>query len=230
MLRHCAWSLAVLVTFTPSASAEKITFQRHTQQVSELTDVSVDTLLADPLFQQSVVDAAPDGWRDTPGADIWWTPFEGANYKVLVLPSGSKGKPGWHFEVDGTQFWMKIQGIVPAPSTGGAAVPPGSGPDGQLPGGGRSDEQASQGAENGNPSGGGGDLPNGSNNPLPLPPVDAGRIDPAAGLEGTTGTPEASLDGDSSPVVVAQAPEPGLLVLLGLAGFSAARRFRTRQV
>lgn len=229
MLRHCAWSLAVLVTFTPSASAEKITFQ-HTQQISELTDLSVDTLLADPLFQQSVIDAAPDGWRDTLGADIWWTPFEGASYKVLVLPSGSNGKPGSHFEVDGTQFWMKIQGIVPATSTGSAAVPPGSRPDGQLPDGSRSDEQTSQGAGNGNTSGAGGDLPNGPNDPLTWPPAGAGSFDPGGGLESTTGTPTASFDGDSVGVVVAQAPEPSLLVLLGLAGFSAARRFRTRQV
>lgn len=226
MLRHCAWSLAVLVTFIPSASAEKITFQRQTQQVSEPTDLSVHTLLADPLFQQSVIDAAPDGWRDTPGADIWWTPFDGESYKVLVLPSSSKGKPGWHFELDGTRFWMKIQGIALATSNGSAAGPSGSGPNGPLPAGGRRGEQSFQGAESGNASGVGGDLPNGLNTPLPwLLPGDGGTIDPVAALESITGP----FDGDSLSAVIAQAPEPSLLVLLGLAGLSAARRIRARQ-
>ena len=238
MLRYCAWPIIVLCVFATSVSAEKITSHRSIELTDELRSASLNASdLLDESFQNAVIDAAPSDWRDSMGTDVWWVPSEGANIQVMVFPTlhrPGNGQPGCclHFETDGTEFWLKIRGT------------PVSVPDGNLTGeSGPGQQPGGAGPSTGNetplitPNGLGGE---GGAAGGPNGPAGEGGAPVGPGTGGPGNSQNATSDGPGAPEgtgtdtarevlgVIAQVPEPGILVLLGMAGLAASRRIRRR--
>jgi hypothetical protein len=230
MLRFSGCALVVLYALTVSASAEKISFRP-----SGGFETTVNW--SDPSVQQAVIAAAPTDWHDTPGADVWWVTLEGQRFQVQVFPTLERpgaGEPNCclHFAVDDTEFWLRIK---PASSQ-------------QLPGQVVPEHSASQ------SSGQSGHapiavletlmpitpwLPGGApgdalfvDEAVVLSPTLLEHLLPSSGSGSTGESKDERVESEGASIesefVVAQVPEPALLVLMGLGAAAALRRGRTR--
>lgn len=226
MLRFTGCAIVVLYALTATASAEKISFQP-----SGGLETALDW--SDPSVQQAVIAAAPVDWHDTPGADVWWVTLEGQRIQVQVFPALERpgnGEPGCcvHFVVGDSEFWLKIKGLSsPPPAKVGAGQnishPPGENGHGPV----RPLESLKPVTT----------WPDGAAGESILP--DEGLLshlapsgDPlnsSGSSSGSSGAERLESEGGSteSQVALAQVPEPGLLMLMGL-GAAALKRARTR--
>jgi hypothetical protein len=252
MFRCSGWSILLLCGFVSSASAEKITVD----QALRLSGSDLELQLLDPSFQQAVVSAAPTDWRETNGADVWRVLFEGMNVQVQVFPTLHRpgvGQPNCcvFFEVENTEFWLKIVGLLPTtgseseagtasggeqPDVGGRPAgagepptnPPSSSGAPSVSGQPVSGPPASRPLASGPPAGG---PPTSGANPPPVGGGSAGPIGSAdSGSVPPVHTDGPATSGEPAPGVVdiVDVPEPSLLLLLGLGVAAAARRVRQK--
>jgi hypothetical protein len=226
MLRFSGCALIVLYALTVTASAETISFQP-----TGAFEVAVD--LTDATLQPAVITAAPTDWHDTSGADVWWVTLDGQRFQVQVFPALERpgaGEPNCclHFTVDDTEFWLKVLAVSSLrPSAEGAAEESPA----QSSGGNAPDLMAVLEALMPHWSSGAAGDPRLVHEAMVLGPrlredlftsssPGAGGESQAEQLQSEGGSPE-------SQFVLAQVPEPGLLMLMGLGAATALRRART---
>ena len=235
MLRCSGWFALALCAFASSASAEKITVE----QAFRSSGSELALHLLEPSFQEAVIAAAPTGWRETRGADVWRVSLEGVDLRVQVFPTLHRpgaGRPNCcvFFEFGDTEFWLKILGAHRASGSGslpgspsesleagngsepnGVSTPPPNPPSwSEAP---AAVEPGSAGSSVGGPPASGPNSP--STGGVAAGPVDSGHQE---------GIPPSAEEGPVAEVGIAtslaEIPEPSLLLLVGLGVAAAAKR------
>jgi hypothetical protein len=109
MLRHAMLSVLMVTALADPTAAETIGPRGQSDRL-ELSTFELTVL--DPSFQTLVIAAAESDWRESRGADMWWISSEDMAAQVMVFPTlrfPGNAEPNCcsTFTLGDTEFWIK---------------------------------------------------------------------------------------------------------------------------